>query len=167
MGTSEVLLVFIQFKNTFDPTRKGGLPWGISASNSTRDRYLNPARCWLPMTTLQTVPIPLVAQHFSKMDKNFFGPASWVKKKYRLMQKCWLLGTKYLWHHVSDKYQHTKLIWFHFLFHLYFSFSCLVIHNLTNEVNLSYFCQDMQLNWCTASAQNVRLCWIYSEMLFF
>lgn len=38
------------------------------------------------------------------------------KKKKGLMQKCWLLGTKYLWHHVSEKHQHTKLIWNDFIF---------------------------------------------------
>lgn len=38
------------------------------------------------------------------------------EKKNGLMCKCWLLGTKYLWHHVSDKYQYTKLIWNYFIF---------------------------------------------------
>lgn len=87
------------------PLRRVG-PRGesISASNSTWDRYLNPARYWVPMAAVQTVSIPLVAQHFSKVDKNCYGdlnphgPASWVQKKKKkgLMQKCWLLGTKYL-----------------------------------------------------------------------
>lgn len=78
------MLVFNQFKSTVGPAQQGGSPWGISASTSTRNRCLNPAWCWVPMTALQTVPIPLVAQHFSKMEKNCFGdlnphgPASWV-----------------------------------------------------------------------------------------
>lgn len=70
---SEVLLVFNQFKSTVDPTPEGGSPWEISASASTRDRCPNPAWCWVPMTALQTVPIPLVAQHFTKMENNCFG----------------------------------------------------------------------------------------------
>lgn len=119
---SEVL-IFIWFKSTVDPTWKHGSPQWMSASNSTWDRYLSSARCCVPMTAVQKVPIPLVArQMFSKTDKNSFGdvnphgPASWVKKKNGLMQKCWLLGTEYLRHHVSEKYQHTKLIWNYFIF---------------------------------------------------
>lgn len=62
-------MIFIQFKNTVDPTWMCESTCEHQPAILPGTHYLDPERCWAPMTTVQAVSLALVAQHFSKTEK--------------------------------------------------------------------------------------------------